>query len=217
MTDRVYYPDIEQGSPEWFALKAGKFSGSRFKVLMSKTASGKPTAGRANLLADLAIERITGIYTETYCSAAMQRGIEREPEILAAYEDHNLLCVDTIGFIQHAELPFIGVSPDALVGDGGMAQYKFRSASDQHLKCVLHNHHATEYKYQLQGEMWIAQRDWSDVVSYDPRFPDGVRLAIARVERDTELIEELKAECIKANKDVDAIVEQLNEKIRKAA
>ncbi len=214
MVNRIYHPDIEQGSLAWFRLKAGKFSGSRFKALMSKTKSGTPTAGRANLITDMAIERITGEYTETYCSPQMLRGIEREPEILAAYEDHNMRTVETVGFIQHAELPFIGVSPDGLVGDDGMAQYKFRSASNQHLICVLNDHHAKEFKWQVTGEIWIAERQWSDVVSYDPRFPKGVRLAIARVKRDEKMIDELRAECIKADKEVNAIVEQLEEKMR---
>lgn len=45
---------MEQRSPEWFAARLGRFTGSRFAALMS---SGK---SRDDLIRDLAWERFTG-------------------------------------------------------------------------------------------------------------------------------------------------------------
>ena len=45
---------MEQGSPEWLAIKAGKISGSRFKAVMAlHKRTGKPNRPRLDLIADL--------------------------------------------------------------------------------------------------------------------------------------------------------------------
>ena len=199
---------MEQRSQEWFALRAGKFTGSRFAMLMAKTKSG-PAASRRNLIALLAIERMTGACVETYQNSAMLRGTELEPEAIEAYEDNQLVTVQGMAFITHAELDYVGVSPDGMVGDNGMVEVKCPSAEAKHLDALLKGSHATEYKWQLQGQLWVAERDWVDAVSYDPRWPEKHRIAVVRVERNDEMITELKAECITANGEVNAIIEKL--------
>ena len=67
-----------QGDADWFAARAGKFTGPRFSDLMARTKSG-PSTSRANLLATLAVERLTGMCVETYTNGAMQRGTELAP------------------------------------------------------------------------------------------------------------------------------------------
>lgn len=201
---------MEQRTPEWFAKRAGKFTGSRFSDLMARTRTG-PAASRKNLIVTLAVERITGTCVETYQNGAMLRGIELEPEARAAYELHELVSVVEIDFIQH-ELPFVGCSPDGLVGDDGMVEIKCPSAAGKHYDALMSGAHADEYRWQLQGQLWVANRRWVDAVSYDPRFPDGLQLAITRVERDEQAISELEAACIEADAEVEAAVEQLRKK-----
>jgi putative phage-type endonuclease len=208
---------MEQRSEEWFAARAGKFTGSRFNMLMAKLASGKPAASYFNLITELAVERITGQCMETYQNAAMLRGIEMEPEARAAYEDENLVAVDEVAFIQHPKYPFVGCSPDGLVGDEGMWEGKCPYAAAKHLDALLRGAHTVEYKWQLQGQLWVAVRDWVDASSYDPRFPEGTRLATVRVERDEDAIKELEQTCIKANDEVEKIVGELENRMRKAA
>ena len=199
---------MEQRDPSWFALRAGKFTGSRFSMLMAKTKSG-PAASRRNLIALLAIERMTGACVETYQNSAMLRGIELEPDAIEAYEDNQLVNVEGIAFITHDKLDYVGVSPDGLVGDIGMVEVKCPSAEAKHLDALLKGSHATEYKWQLQGQLWVAERDWVDAVSFDPRWPEKHRLAVVRIERNDEMIAELEAECIKANDEVNEIIEKL--------
>ena len=177
-------------------------------MLMAKTKSG-PAASRRNLIALLAIERMTGACVETYQNSAMLRGTELEPEAIEAYEDNQLVTVQGMAFITHAELDYVGVSPDGMVGDNGMVEVKCPSAEAKHLDALLKGSHATEYKWQLQGQLWVAERDWVDAVSYDPRWPEKHRIAVVRVERNDEMITELKAECITANGEVNAIIEKL--------
>lgn len=207
---------MEQRSNEWFAARAGKFTGSRFADLMAVTRSG-PSTSRANLLATLACERISGTCVETYSNAAMQRGVELEAEARSAYETHVGEIVDEAAFVLHPTLAFVGVSPDGLVGSDGLVEIKCPAAMAKHLAAINAGSHAAEYRWQVQGQLWVTDRRWCDVVSYDPRWPDELRLAITRVERDEAAIAQLEAACIAGNAEVEAIVDQLQQKILEAA
>lgn len=200
---------MEQRTEEWLAARAGKFTASRFADLMAVTRSG-PSASRANLIATLSIERITGMCVETYSNAAMQRGVELESEARSAYESHIGGLVDEVAFVQHPTLPFVGVSPDGLVGADGLVEIKCPSATAKHLAALRSGEHATEYRWQLQGQLWVTGRAWVDVVSYDPRWPEHLRLAVVRVMRDEKAIAELESACIKGDAEVTALVEELS-------
>jgi len=199
---------MEQRSPEWFAVKAGKFSGSRFAALMAKTRTG-PSASRANLIAQLAVERINGTCEQGYQSAAMLRGTDLEPEALRAYEETRLCVVEPVAWMPHPAHSFVGCSPDGLVGSEGMVEVKCPEAYAKHLAAIRDGAHAQEYAWQLQGQLWVADRAWVDAVSYDPRWPEWLRLVVVRVERDEAAISELEAACIEAEAEVCAIVDDL--------
>ena len=62
------------------------------------------------------------------------------------------------------------------------------------------------FVWQVQGQLWVCEREWCDVVSYDPRYPDTLQLAVKRVERDEDAIKQLADECAKANDEIEAIL-----------
>jgi putative phage-type endonuclease len=197
-----------QRTPEWFEKRAGKFTGSRFADLMAVTKSG-PSASRRNLLATLAVERLTGQCVETYSNAAMERGVALEEEARQVYEARiGDLCVE-VDFIAHPTLPNVGISPDGLVGDDGLVEIKVPMSMAKHLDALLSGAHAVEYRWQLVGQMWVTGRKWVDAVSYDPRYPEGLRLAITRLEYAPEDGERLEDACKAADTEVEAIVAEL--------
>lgn len=206
---------MEQRSPEWFAARAGKFTGSRFADLMAVTRSG-PSASRRNLLATLAVERLTGQCVETYTNAAMERGSALEAEARDAYAFERSVVATEAAFVLHPRYPYCGVSPDGLVGDDGLVEVKCPASMAKHLDALRSNAHAQEYHWQLQGQLWVTERDWVDAVSYDPRFPANLRLAICRVTRDDAAIQALHEACQQAEAEVCAMVEELTN-MRKAA
>ena len=57
----------------------------------------------------------------------------------------------------------------------------------------------------------MCEKAWCDATSYDPRYPQGLQLAITRVERDEKAIAELEAACIEANEEVNAMVSELQQ------
>ncbi|MDE2427038.1 MAG: YqaJ viral recombinase family protein [Elusimicrobia bacterium] len=197
-----------QGTDEWLAIRAGRFTGSRFADLMATTRSG-PSASRGNLITTVALERLTGEPEQTYQNDAMRRGSEMEPLARGAYEAETGELVACVAFIIHPAHDFCGVSPDGLVGDDGLIEIKCPASQAKHLAALRTGAHAQEYQWQIQGQLWVTGRRWCDAVSYDPRFPEGLQLAVKRVERDEKAIATLAEACITANEEVEAIVAEL--------
>lgn len=200
--------NVEQESQDWMLARAGKFTASRASDLMAKTKSG-PSASRGNLIALLAVERLTGQCVETYQNAAMQRGIETEAEARDAYSFAKGVAVMPVGFVPSDSLPNTGCSPDGLVGDDGLVEIKCPASIAKHLAALRSGEHAKEYRWQLQHQLLVTGRQWVDAASYDPRFPDGLQLAVVRVERDEAAIAELAAEITAADAEVSALVAEL--------
>jgi putative phage-type endonuclease len=197
-----------QRDEAWFARRRGKLTGSAFGDLMNMLRDGKPGASRRELVTKLALERLTGVTVDGYQNEAMRRGIELEPEARAAYEAHTGELVELVDFID-GPVPYVGVSPDGLIGDDGMVEFKCPASQAKHLEALRRGEHAVEYRWQLQGQLWVAKRAWVAAASYDNRFPEPLRLAIARVYRDETAIEKLAAECERADTEINAIVAEL--------
>lgn len=200
---------MEQRSEAWFDARCGKLTGSRFADVMNVLKDGSPGADRRNLVTLLAVERLTRATVETFQNDAMRRGTELEPEARAVFEAQTGDLVDVVGFIPHPTLDYVGVSPDGLLGDDGMVEFKCPASMAKHLDALRSNDHAKEYRWQLQGQLWVAHRKWVKAVSYDPRFPEHLRLAICHVERDEKAIKELAAECATANDEIESILSEL--------
>lgn len=204
-----------QESAEWMQDRAGKFTASRASDLMAKTRTG-PSASRGNLLALLAVERITGQCVETYQNAAMARGSELEGEARDAYSFETGIAIQECGFVQHPTMPYVGCSPDGLIGDSGLVEIKCPASMQKHLESLRSGAHAQEYRWQLQHQLMVTGRDWVRAISYDPRFPVGLQIAEVLVNRDESAIKELLEEIDKAEIEIAAIVAELTE-LRKAA
>ncbi len=182
---------IEQGSPEWFAIRCGKVTASRVADVVAKTKTGWG-ASRANYMAELIAERLTGETAASYTNAAMQWGAEKEPDARAAYEFRTDTTVEPIGFASHPTIPMSGASPDGLVGKDGLVEIKCPNTAT-HIDTLLGDSLAGKYNTQIQWQLTCTSRKWCDFVSFDPRMPEAMRLFVARVKRDDKLIAELES------------------------
>jgi len=203
------YDQIEQGSDEWFAARLGKVTASRIADMMATIRSGAPAASRANYEAELIAERLTGQRAEGYTNAAMQHGVETEPEARADYEFCTNQIVQEVGFIPHPVIEMAGASPDGLVGDNGLIEIKCPNTA-KHLDTLLTGKVEGKYIKQMQFQMACTGREWCDFVSYDPRLPVELNMKIIRVERDDALIAEIEREAVRFLSELDAKIEALN-------
>ena len=67
------------------------------------------------------------------------------------------------------------------------------------------DHRSPEHRAQVQGQLWVAERDWCDFVTYWPGLP----LFTIREHRDDSYIANLASEVDQFNDELAAIVERL--------
>lgn len=186
--------NLEQGSQEWLLARCGKVTASRVADIMAKTKSGY-SASRGNYMAELVCERLTGVPTDTFKSAAMEWGTAQEPHARAAYEAVGGVLVEEVGFVPHSSIPDAGASPDGLVGAVGLIEIKCPNTAT-HIETLLSGKVPDRYNTQMQWQMACTGRVWCDYVSYDPRMPENMRLFLARVFRDQSAILAMETEVL---------------------
>jgi putative phage-type endonuclease len=199
--------EIIQGTPEWFAQRLGKVTASRVADVIAKTKSGYSTS-RANYLAQLVAERLTGRVAESFSNAAMQHGTETEPLARMAYEAETGLMVTEVAMIDHPTIPMTGASPDGFVGDQGLVEIKCPNTAT-HIDTLLSDKTQSKYIPQMQWQMACTGKKWCDFVSFDPRLPEDMQLFVARVDRDDAYISELEAEIQTFLGEVETTVQRL--------
>lgn len=200
---------MEQRTTEWHTARLGKVTASRVADVIAKTAKGYG-ASRANLMADLIVERLTGQPASTFTNAAMEWGTEQEPHARAAYSARTGELVEEVGFIDHPRITNSGASPDGLVGDDGLVEFKC-PATATHLDTLLAGEVPSKYIPQMQWQMACTKRKWCDFVSYDPRLPEHLRMFVKRVERDDDYIKMLETEATKFLAELEEKLTQLQE------
>ena len=201
---------MEQRTPEWHAARLGRVTASRVADVVAKIKTGYGS-GRANYMAELICERLTGTQGAFYSNAAIQWGVEKEPDARAAYEEAVGMFVVEVGFIPHNTISMAGASPDGLVGDGGLVEIKCPNTAT-HIDTLLSGFVPNKYINQMQWQMACTGRQWCDFVSFDPRMPEGMQIWIKRVDRDNVLIAELEKEVISFLSELEKKIVQLKEK-----
>ena len=195
--------DSVQGTPEWLESRLGCPSGSGFDKLI--TATGKPSTQAEGYINQLIAELLTGETTYVKKTEWMERGNELEPRARDYFELATGNTVVETGFCKHDELE-CGVSPDGIVGDNGLIEIKCPAPST-HVAYLRSGVLPTKYKQQVQGQMWITERDWCDFLSYHPSMP----ALLVRVERDKDYIDLLAAEVEKACNTIQTQYQKLKE------
>ncbi len=202
--------DCIQGSPEWFAARCGKVTASRISDLMAKTKTGWG-AGRANYMAELVAERLSGTVAEGYTNAAMKHGTETEPQARAAYQFFRDADVTEVGFVLHPTIDLSGCSPDGLVGTDGMVEIKCPNTAT-HIETLLGGNIPDKYMKQTQWQMRCCERDWCDFVSFDPRLPTRMQLFVERVHFVRIAVVEIETEVLTFLREISAKVDALTAK-----
>lgn len=206
---------IEQRSEDWFLLRAGKFTGSRFSdVLARNKKTSAPLKAYDDLIMQLAVERFTGQPLEGASGFALQWGADVEPFARDAYELETGNIVSQAPFIVHPKYPFVGASPDGLVGSASGLELKCPKDPRVHVLRFIEGM-PDEFIPQVQGCMWVTERETWDFASYDPRMPESHRLYIQTIKRNDAFIKQLEEAVIEANAKVNVLLKQIME--RKAA
>lgn len=201
---------IVQGSPEWIALRLGKVTASRVADVVARTKTGYG-ASRANYMAELLCERLSGAAAPCFINDAMRHGTEQEPFARQAYAQLHGCDVYEVAFVDHPEIAMSGASPDGLVGDSGLVEIKAPQTAT-HLETLETGVIPDKYVKQMLWQMSCTGREWCDFVSYDPRLPSWAQLFVKRVERDVSAIIEIESEVATFLRELDAKIARLRER-----
>jgi putative phage-type endonuclease len=175
--------ECAQGSQEWKAARIARVTASRFGDVMSNGRGNAPSATAKSYMFDLISESLTGKPSDEISAKSLEWGNKHEPEARAIYSMITERNVDRVGFAIHGKYPLVGASSDGLVGDDGCIEIKCPFNSTVHLKTMMTGCVPSEYHWQVQGGLWVLDRQWCDFISYDPRMPQSHRLVVIRVER----------------------------------
>ena len=193
--------DFEQNSPEWEQARCGIPTASAFSNLITSTgAESKSMKDYARVLAaeKFAGHPITGWEGNKYT----QRGHELEDHARNEYEFLTGNETTVVGFVTD-DLGRYGCSPDRFVGDG-VLEIKC-CIPKEHIKKLeyyaKHGKPPTEYVAQIQGEMFVCEKKWVDLVFYcpdlptliirqtpDPKIVSALKRALAAVEAERNLV-----------------------------
>ena len=193
--------DCEQGTAEWFMARAGIPTASQFATVMASGRGGGESKTRAKYMRQLAGEIITGKPMEGFTTVHTERGHIMEPEARELYSFATDTVPDQVGFILNGQK---GCSPDSLIGTNGMLEIKTK-LPDLLIECLERDDFPPEHRAQCQGALWVAEREWIDIVVYWPEMP----VFIKRAYRDEAYIATMAEAVDKFNEELAALVERI--------
>jgi len=183
----MIFHNVTQNTPEWDALRLGKFTASSFSDLIMK----ETTQGYKDALYKVAFERLTGEQTESFSNEYMRRGHELEPIAREAYELKTFDKVHNGGFFELNE--WVGCSPDGILDKKGLEIKcpKFNTM----ITYLLDKELPKVYYWQVQGSLYVTGFETWDFMAYHPGLPELI-ITIERNESDIKLLDEKLQESI---------------------
>jgi len=201
--------DCQQGSREWFEVRMGIPTASQFSAVMANGKGGAESKTRKTYMYKLAGEILTGEPMDSFSNAHTERGHEMEPEARRYYAFQQDADPQLVGFIRNTSA---GASPDSLVGNNGLLEIKTKLPHIL-LDVIERGEFPAEHKAQCQGQLWVAEREWIDLVCYWPKMP----CHIVRAYRDEDYIKQIAAAVGKFNDELAAVVAKYQDEERIAA
>ena len=198
------YIDCEQGTDAWLRARLGLVTMSKAGTILAKGKDGKsPSLTRATYMRELCAEIITGEPTESYTNGHMERGKRQEADARRLYAFAHDVEPRLVGFVRRDDLK-AGCSPDSMLDPDGIIEIKTRLPHLQ-VELVLADQFPPEHKAQVQGNLWITEREFCDLIVYSPGLP----LYVSRMYRDEDFITKLSAGVRQFNVELAKMVDQV--------
>jgi hypothetical protein len=195
------FHDVAQYSAAYDRLKLGIATSSNFHKII--TPQGKLSKQWREYACVLIAERLLLQKIEFYNSPAMERGLIVEAEAADWYEFDQDVATRRVGFITDDDHT-IGCSPDRLVGEDGLLEIKAPLPHTQ-VEYWISGKVNERFWPQLQGQLYITQRRWVDIVCWHDVLPK----IVMRVEPDEKFIELLDRELQIFNYFVEGVMEKI--------
>jgi hypothetical protein len=188
MRDTLIIVDVEQGTPEWQAVRAGVITASDFDKLITPARLGRSGQLETYIMGKAA-EAYMGHAADSYQSPWMAWGLQYEDEARRYYEMMTGRATTRPGFIFLNEGRMVGGSPDAFMPDLETGLEIKCPSPAVHTRYLLDGVLPVEYLCQVQGLMYVTGCPRWDFMSYHPELPQF----IITVEADTKFQEAIDA------------------------
>lgn len=180
-------------------------SPSQFSKIMTTSRGGKGFGQTALSYADEVILDLLNVEKPEVTARSLEHGNDNEQFAKDAYQEHTMnKIIDVEQPIMHPNYAFIGGTPDGLIGKNKIIEIKCPWNPVNHLNNLLEHNtsvekipdsYLSEYWWQVQGYLWITEREKCDFVTFDPRFPQHLQLSITTVMRNNDDIKKLEERC----------------------
>jgi len=180
----------EQGTAEWFDIRRGKPSASRFSEII--TSKGETSKSRQAYLYDLAGQIVSGRIEETFKSARMLAGNENEHKSRSDFEFSRNVTVTQVGCCFPDEDMRYLCSPDGLIIDLSRHHEKGFETKDACFKVQIErlkkNALPSEHFHQVQGSMLVTgYKSW-----FFQSYCEGLPSLTLEIHRDEKFISQLQ-------------------------
>lgn len=172
--------DVQQGSVDWFILRAGIATASDFDQLLTPKFEIRTGQMPRSYLAAKVAEWWQDGPLPQFTSWDVEQGKILEDEAIPTYELEFGEKVERVGFITN-DKKTAGCSPDGLL-DGGGLEIKCLQPT-HHVSCLLKGGLPDEFAAQVHGSMYITGLPWWKIYLYRRRFP----CLLVTVFRDEEI------------------------------
>lgn len=183
----------KQGTAEWLAERVGKITGSRVGTILGLNPHQSPS----DVMREM-VREAKGAEREFKGNAATKHGQEHEAYGRRYLEVQRGYMVDEVGFITHPEIPFLGASPDGLVGFDGCIEVK----TPYYAKRVYTLAEKPYYEAQCRLVMEVTGTQWCDFVCWIS--DDDAHME--RIERDPKWIESVLPKLEAFHKDYQRVI-----------
>lgn len=155
----------------WLDSRCGKLTASRMKDAMDFLKNGNPSVKRSDYMRELLAERLTGASMRHFVNAAMEWGIQTEPEAKLVYEEVAKVKLLPADFCEHRSIENFGATPDGFIGSDGLLEVKCPTTGT-FIEWRLKGGVPDEHKPQMIAQCLCTGRKWVDFFAYDPRIKD---------------------------------------------
>jgi hypothetical protein len=176
------YPDIEQGSPEWFRLRFGKVTASELNNLLTPQFELRKGEMPYTYLCTKLAESWRGQPLPGFTSFDTEQGEILQDEALPWYQFTFDKKVKYCGFIENDD-GTAGCSPDGLIGEDNGIEIKC-PAAHTHVKYLMAGGVPKDYLCQVHGSMFVTGFPRWTFLSYRRGFPQ----LLVEVERSEAII-----------------------------
>lgn len=180
--------DVEQGSTEWLNLRLGIPTSSEFHKIIT-AAKGELSKSARKYAHQLVAEILLGEPLESPIGNLdwVVRGKLLEPQAVQQYEFAEDAETRAVGFVTTND-GRLGCSPDRLViGARGGVEIKC-TAPATHVGLLIDGP-GDDYKQQVQGQLSIAELEYTDLYAFHPALPP----VLIRTCRDEPYIAKLRS------------------------